>query len=124
MNKYSLLHGEEVHCNDLPMSPKQIILTLQHADIFADMVLQWQDETVNVPKEAMTSSESFIEWVSKSATEYEEAETIVYQYRGLDLNDFGSTGWEICDKARFDYVKVLIAGGCFYQVRELVVKEC
>tara|TARA_R110000782_G_scaffold10750_14_gene33307 strand:- start:1060 stop:1380 length:321 start_codon:yes stop_codon:yes gene_type:complete len=106
------------------MSPEEIILKLQKADMLADMILQWQDETVNVPKKATTSSESFIEWVSKSATEYEEAETIVYQFRCLDLNAFGSTGWEICDKARFDYVKALIAGGYFYQVRELVVKEC
>jgi hypothetical protein len=36
MNKYTLLHGEEIHCNGVLMSPKEIILKLQKAEMLAE----------------------------------------------------------------------------------------
>tara|TARA_R110000822_G_scaffold117856_1_gene250353 strand:- start:508 stop:678 length:171 start_codon:yes stop_codon:yes gene_type:complete len=36
MNKYTLLYDEEIHCNGVLMSPKEIILKLQKAEMLAE----------------------------------------------------------------------------------------
>lgn len=65
MNMYSLLHGEEIHCNGVLMSPEEIILKLQKADMLADMILQGTIEDVKVPAEVMNSKQAFVKWINE-----------------------------------------------------------
>lgn len=65
MNLYTLLHDEEIHCNGILMTPKEIILKLQKADTLADSIPQEHQEIVNVPRQAMESKDAFIAWINK-----------------------------------------------------------
>jgi hypothetical protein len=63
MNVYTVVCGDEIHCNGVLMMPHQITEMLTKAEKLASIVLLDVKDKVEIPKKAMESQEAFIAWL-------------------------------------------------------------
>ena len=65
MTEFTILHGEEIHCNGILMTPKEIITKLQLAELTASFMLQKEMDELKIPRKAMLSRTKFVRWVNE-----------------------------------------------------------
>tara|TARA_R110000850_G_scaffold276768_1_gene420171 strand:+ start:112 stop:312 length:201 start_codon:yes stop_codon:yes gene_type:complete len=63
MNVYTVVCGDEIHCNGVLMMPHEIIEMLTKAEELASIVLLDTKDKVEIPKKAIKSQEAFMAWL-------------------------------------------------------------
>jgi hypothetical protein len=78
MNVYTLMDNEEIYCDGVLMTPKEILLKLQMADMLASFILQNGSDGIIIPTHAVESIDDFTAWIdSITETDIEEIVGIV-----------------------------------------------